>query len=871
MGRTHEPARRDDQAAPPPVPVPVRTRAELALALTPDTILALQRTAGNQKVLRAVTVELRKEPPPPPMPPASERASPENRELAAEIDTVAQLPDAQIEKQRHQAAYAVGSSDGDHEKAVRSLDALEYVAGMRRLGPRKLDWKNYEYVRHDAGKRRAYLRQAVEEGVRETGSFDAAIKGMRDRGGSELDLDLYLLESDAKTFAAEFRGQARINAERMLRGSLHAIAGVLGSYGLPPDSAAVAADRILKGSGTEEEARNVVKRAKDSADDKGGANAPGRARHRMDLADTVEGLKRLQGKVKDLQKSTNLAALDFPMDGKGPKAKAHTDLKHELKLATAELGTAWIEAERAHPVLAAYRGTTKALERIDLGTLDTASVDEQMKQVLEHILPKIADIAKANQMIKSGTISPLALPAVVGLTRANMFVPDGSIRAGIANDLARKASRDTEPTWMIVASIALAIVTLVPSGGASLAVATGIAGASLAAYTAVKEYQHYDEQKVLIDTDLDRARALSQEEPSLTAFAMALIGLGLEGLPLIHAFKVALDIKRLKAAGDDGKKIKRLVDELNSLGKDKGADDLGKQALNEIERTEGGAAKTTKRQDVPNKDDLKDVQAELDDLYGDTVDVPKGKAPPRSNPETLKKVRERFKAPAEVRERTAKELSALNHGFDPARPPIGYEEVIANLRLNPSGVNQQIEQLLPIAVGGMRDPELYAELMAEAWSMLGADRDMTRALIEIAQSGGAKVHVLPHEVGLMKGKKFVDEVATKGESWIDNPLVNNAHGVSSHLIQDIVVTRAFKRAGIGMTSQEFRVLIGQATGNVKFLKMRRTSALVLLTEGGQEITSAELIWRATYDSFFARNLNRPEDLGEILKKLLDVL
>src|SRR3954471_10648554 len=643
MARTHAGARRDGHAAPAEAP----RRPELTLGLTPETILALQRTAGNQAVARAVTVELRQAPPPPPMPPASERASPENRDLATEIDTVAQLPDAQIEKERHQAAYKVGSADGDHEKAVRSLDALEYVAGMRRLGPRKLDWNSYEYVRHDAGKRRAFVRQAVEEGVRETGSFEAATHGMRDRGGKELDLDLYLLESDAKSFAAEFRGQARINAERMMRGSMNAIAAVLVSYGLPVDSAAIAAERIIRGSGSEEEARNVVKRAKDSA----GVDAPGRATHRMELADTAEHLKKLQAKVKDLQTRTNKAAMDFPMDGKGPKATAHTELKHELKVATAELATAWIESERAHPVLAAYRGTTKALEKIDLGTLDTASVDDQMKQVLEHILPTIAHIAKANQMIKSGPIAPLALPAVVGLTKANMFVPGGSIRDGVANDLARKAARDTEPTWMIVATIALAIVTLVPSGGASLAVATGIAGASLAAYTAVKEYEHYDEQKVLIDTDLDRARSLSQEEPSLTGFAMALVSLGLEGLPLIHAFKLALDLKRLKAAGGEGEKVKRLVDELNKLGKEKNADDLGKQALNEIERTEGGAAKTTKKQEVPTKDELKDVQAELDELYGDTVDVPKGKTPPRSNPETLKKVRERFKSPAEVRER----------------------------------------------------------------------------------------------------------------------------------------------------------------------------------------------------------------------------
>src|SRR3954466_14126472 len=324
MDRALEPSRREEPAA---RRAAVPPRPALTLGFTPETVLALQRTAGNQAVMRAVTVELRKEPPPPPMPPAGARATPENRKLAEEIDSVAQLPDAKLSEQRAVAANQTGRTSGaEHEKAVQSLDAIEYVASMRRLGPRKLDWKNYDYVRHDAGKRRAFVRGAVEEGVRETGSFEAATAGMRDRGGKELDGDLWLLEQDAKTFATEFRGQARINAERMMRGSLHAIADVLGSYGLPPVSAAVAAERILKGSGTEEEARSVVKRAKEEP----GIDADASVTHRMRLAEWVEHLKKRQANVNDLQKRTNLAANDFPMDGKGPKAQAHTDLKAEL-------------------------------------------------------------------------------------------------------------------------------------------------------------------------------------------------------------------------------------------------------------------------------------------------------------------------------------------------------------------------------------------------------------------------------------------------------------------------------------------------------------------------------------------------------------
>src|SRR5690349_3417469 len=212
MERAFEPSPRETPAVARP-----RERAEPLLAFTPETILALQRSAGNQAVARAVTVELRKEPPPPAMPPAGDRATPENRHLAEEIDTVAELPNAQLEERRAVASNQVGRTSGaEHEKAVQSLDAIEYVAGMRRLGPRKLDWKNYEYIRHDAGKRRAYLRGIVEEGVRESGSFQATVKNIPRTGGKELESDIWLLEQDAEAFAAQFRGQARINAERML-------------------------------------------------------------------------------------------------------------------------------------------------------------------------------------------------------------------------------------------------------------------------------------------------------------------------------------------------------------------------------------------------------------------------------------------------------------------------------------------------------------------------------------------------------------------------------------------------------------------------------------------------------------------------------
>src|SRR3954451_15768032 len=100
--------------------------------MTPAMILALQRTAGNQAVVRRVTAELRQAPPRPKLPPASAQASPENRQLAADIDDVDKLDDAGLDKQRAENAKQVAETEGAaHTEAVHKRDAVEYVAFSR--------------------------------------------------------------------------------------------------------------------------------------------------------------------------------------------------------------------------------------------------------------------------------------------------------------------------------------------------------------------------------------------------------------------------------------------------------------------------------------------------------------------------------------------------------------------------------------------------------------------------------------------------------------------------------------------------------------------------------------------------------------------
>jgi hypothetical protein len=50
---------------------------------------------------------------------------------------------------------------------------------------------------------------------------------------------------------------------------------------------------------------------------------------------------------------------------------------------------------------------------------------------------------------------------------------------------------------------------------------------------------------MLVNTDLDLARALSNEEPSLRGFAMNLVTAGLEGLALFRLWRKAVELRKL--------------------------------------------------------------------------------------------------------------------------------------------------------------------------------------------------------------------------------------------------------------------------------------------------------------------------------------
>ncbi|HEX6024507.1 MAG TPA: hypothetical protein VFZ00_21130 [Solirubrobacter sp.] len=812
--------------------------------LTPATILALQRTAGNAAVARHVTVELRQAPPRPSRVPASDQASPENTGLAAQIDEVDKLDDAALEKQRAANATKVAETEGAaHVAAVKQRDAIEYVASQRLLKPPpKLDMKQWRLIRNDQTKRRQFLNAVVEGRARATGSFREAMK-LHAIPDEHMFADLEIIREDAKRFGDEFKRQARINADRMLRNSNLAISELLVSYGIPIGSAEDAANRILKGGGdVAEQAARVIFMMKRDADQPGGADEAAPTRHRMRLAQWVKVIKRQQQRVREATIASNKADMNVSV-ASTPADQIAVKARQTLRTERNRLAGLWIQAERLHPVLAAYR-TGGALEKIELGNLGSEDVELEMQAVLETVLPKVVSIANAQALIKNGRVNPLSLSPVVAMTRANMFVPPGSIRAAVIHDLTEDA-KEGDSGHIMILSFALALVTMIPTGGASVAVAAGAASAGLAAYTALKEYQEYEHKKTLIDTDLDRARALSDEEPSLAAFAMTLIGMGLESVMLVHAFRTAVKLRRMAMAGEEAKRLQGMLDELNQLGKKHNTPDLGTQVLDDARkaRSRNAFSDNEPTQDMPPLENLKVRRPPVAPSTGVPV----------------------YRSREEVRRAVATRLvDKLKWGDGPMLSK-EFKLIDRALAQSPGAANEQIAKALPHVVKGIRDPELYAEVMADAWALAKRPpgMDINAALEQMAASGGAPIRYIEAKEGLLDAPVFFEKYAGQNAHFIDLPLQGDRHGAMTHLVQDLVVDRALRRANQNLTSAKFRELLGKAEGKVGVDSFATKSTKTFIDKE-TEMRTGDYIWRMVYDNTGAGQINRPEELGDQL-------
>jgi hypothetical protein len=211
-------------------------------------------------------------------------------------------------------------------------------------------------------------------------------------------------------------------------------------------------------------------------------------------------------------------------------------------------------------------------------------------------------------------------------------------------------------------------------------------------------------------------------------------------------------------------------------------------------------------------------------------------------------------------------------GTDPTKLPQGWSSIYDALRQDTSEAAKQIGKFLDVVWGGLRNPKIFADVLAEAWQRAWLDdTSVEAALIAMAQeSSGKKAVWIPRSQGkdlLENPEKFFELYASQEASFVDLPLMGAKHKAMAHLIQDLVVDRAFKAKKIEMTSGKFRVLLGQTTG--RFVPPTGGEPQVLTRGGVNDIATGDYVWQLTYDLFVKGldHLPQPEAIGPEFERI----
>jgi len=863
------------------------TRATHPDAGPTSIVIALQHTHGNRQVARIASQRLARQPaavaaPPPPADRSwAEQTTDPNKPLGKEIDELAKLTSEAFLQERESVAVRASRYGPDHDRDVLELEAIEFVAAQRRLDPLV---RRDDYYSHDGdGMQRRNIRVLLEAGIRDTGSLKKAADKIEHRSKS-VELDISAIETEANAFGRQFEIQAADFARGMLAQGEKEILRTLMSYGLSAEWADRGANDLAHQSVDDVAERLVSSPAPweaDSYHDEINKPRPGRM-HRLTLAQDVRALRAQQQVVEDLrQPMAAFVKHDWQRGEYIPDEVGYQAARQRFEAADRRLSVMWATAEERHPVLASFRSTKPQLKDVDLGALDQVGGEQgsrpQMKTMLVHLLPKLRDIRVLRFRLDHSYLKALSLAPVVALTKAAMFVPEGSIRAGKVNDLVDAAEETSISTYIAEGLMALIVLaTLIPTGGATLGVAIGLAGAALSATSAVEDWESYKQHKMLNNTALDRAKALSTEDPSLLPFAVDLISLGIDGLPLIKAFHAISELNRLVQARreiEEAARLRRLLDELDRIAGKK-QPGFGKQTLDDLKSYRNSHPKPPVRPPAYE---------------------PKPPTPtPTSHP----------KPPA--RPPTAYEPKPrIEHPKPPARPLPPYARRSPIWRMPPGGKYATVEALDQAIDGPIRAlthdlaqvnsewAELekldWAELvkgdpkMAKLWEdtkkVFVARRDPDRIkklMLRIYREAGHEIVPVRPQVWLedhfggasgmpvnldegLDADKFRDALG-HDKPAIDYALDKTGHGAYIHMFDELLVEDVL---GGREAAREYRQALARATDQVKVV-MRGDGTIYT-----QELFSQ--IWDAVFDSTDVGAINNADALGELLVKHLGFL
>jgi hypothetical protein len=194
-------------------------------------------------------------------------------------------------------------------------------------------------------------------------------------------------------------------------------------------------------------------------------------------------------------------------------------LQAEIKEEEQEYDALAAELAGRYPILGSFtrdKSDTRELERLAAGPSQNAA--QLIGTQIAETLWKIDRVRAENA--PDGDVNVYKLGQIVALTKARQAIGDDSWQARVIEDQVAQATDSNIIIDIALTLLNLALVALAPAtGGASLIVAAGLSTA-----TAVVHAQQYLLEDAMAGSDVDKARALSQDEPSLFWLAVDIVG-----------------------------------------------------------------------------------------------------------------------------------------------------------------------------------------------------------------------------------------------------------------------------------------------------------------------------------------------------------
>ena len=261
-------------------------------------------------------------------------------------------------------------------------------------------------------------------------------------------------------------------------------------------------------------------------------------------------------------------------------------LDHAVEQAERERDETRAQVETEFPVIATYTSG----DEIDLAGLERLATAPNAAAIGEDARAKLANIARVRGEL-GDDLSLWERPELVALASQRMHVLPESWQARAVEER-MEAESDSWGTWAILAiSIGLGLLAAIPTAGASLGVTAlvvtaEVAGLALDAYLLYESVQEYELALALTNTDFDRARIISHEEPSLFWLALDLVGTAIGAAGALHTFSSVARARRAALAARTAAEVAERIEEARRLARAAGlAEDVVTRLTDEIVRS----------------------------------------------------------------------------------------------------------------------------------------------------------------------------------------------------------------------------------------------------------------------------------------------